>query len=411
MAFSPDGSRIAANLRPGSLNLWDLGPASGLAVEPEAGDVAGWLRRSRALAEQDDAAGAEAASARARDITGSDASPWIEHAVWLYRRGDCTRGTGRPGAAMEALPDDPGRGSTSAGARTHRLDGGVGDGPGAGPVALRAAALPAATTTRRPPPWPSCSRRPTIGGLDRPPARRDDLRRGCHPDPAARRLGPGRRPKSRVDTYTVEATSDWPGSPASARGPPRPEPARTGPGRAKHRDGHFLLTSIRLSTVAGPSAPVPIDLTRARADIRTPTFARARSGAIDADPSSLVDLAARGPYLIGRLPGRATDRADPRHETARGTGLWSSRVRPTHTLGRFRLSVTDRPFPLFEPSLAAIKADARAERPDPARGGLRPPRRLGAGRRRAGPGRGAARRDGPRRLPAGPGPPSPGPAR
>jgi hypothetical protein len=30
---------------------------------------------------------------------------------------------------------------------------------------------------------------------------------------------------------------------------------------------------------------------------------------------------------------------------------------PQHTLGRFRLSVTDRPFPLFEPSLLRIQAD------------------------------------------------------
>ena len=31
---------------------------------------------------------------------------------------------------------------------------------------------------------------------------------------------------------------------------------------------------------------------------------------------------------------------------------------PHSTLGRFRLSVTNRPFPLFEPSLRRIKADA-----------------------------------------------------
>ncbi len=49
IAFSPDGSRIAANYSFGrSLNLWDLGPRSGLAAQPEADDLAGWLRRSRA---------------------------------------------------------------------------------------------------------------------------------------------------------------------------------------------------------------------------------------------------------------------------------------------------------------------------------------------------------------------------
>ncbi len=87
MAFSPDGSRIAGQFL-SLLNLWDLGPGSDLAAEPGAGDLAGWLRRSRALAEAGDAAGALAAAARAAAIPGGDASPWIEHAVSLYRRGD-----------------------------------------------------------------------------------------------------------------------------------------------------------------------------------------------------------------------------------------------------------------------------------------------------------------------------------
>src|SRR5262249_4928750 len=52
MAFSPDGRRIAAHDGIGELlNIWDLGPRLGSAVEPEAGDLAGWLRRGRALAE------------------------------------------------------------------------------------------------------------------------------------------------------------------------------------------------------------------------------------------------------------------------------------------------------------------------------------------------------------------------
>src|SRR5262249_3587945 len=109
MAFSPDGSRIIANAVDNVLNLWDLGPASGLAVEPEAGDVAGWLRRSRALAGRGDAAAAAAADAPARPVPGGDASPWIEHAAWLYRRGDSSRARNALARAMEVLPDDPGR--------------------------------------------------------------------------------------------------------------------------------------------------------------------------------------------------------------------------------------------------------------------------------------------------------------
>ncbi len=34
---------------------------------------------------------------------------------------------------------------------------------------------------------------------------------------------------------------------------------------------------------------------------------------------------------------------------------------PYHALGRFRLSVTDRPFPLFPPSLQTIKADTKRD--------------------------------------------------
>ena len=156
----------------GLLNLWDLGPASGLAVEPEAGDLAGWLRRSRALAERGDAAGAAAAAARARDIKGGDASPWIEHAVSLYRRGDSTRRTGRPGpghggpARRPRALDRP-----RPAARAPRLDGGVGDGAGEGPVPLRAAARPRPRRRggRRGPgrAAPGCRR---IAGLDHPPS-------------------------------------------------------------------------------------------------------------------------------------------------------------------------------------------------------------------------------------------------
>ena len=145
------------------LNLWDLGPAAGLAVEPGAGDVAGWLRRSRALAERDDAADAEAAAARAREIRATIASPWIEHAAWLYRRGDSARARDALARAMEALPDDPAR-WVDLGRLLGRVGWteGVGDGAGEGPVALSSGGSPTRPTTRRPPrPWPSCSRMPT----------------------------------------------------------------------------------------------------------------------------------------------------------------------------------------------------------------------------------------------------------
>jgi hypothetical protein len=134
IAFSPDGSRIASHF-PNILNLWDLGPRSGLAIEPETAGFADSLRRSRALAEAGDAAGALAAAARA------GASP-ARRRVWLDRarrlavspRRSSPRPR-RPGAGPggpvrrtlalhRALPD----------ARHHRLDGGLADARGKDPV-------------------------------------------------------------------------------------------------------------------------------------------------------------------------------------------------------------------------------------------------------------------------------------
>jgi serine/threonine protein kinase/WD40 repeat protein/tetratricopeptide (TPR) repeat protein len=113
MAFSPDGSRIAGHYTTHGaiLNLWDLGPASGLGVEPAAGDVAGWLRRSRALAERGDVVRAEDAFARARDldIKGGDPSPWIEHAISLWHQGDSSQARDALARARDAMPDDPER--------------------------------------------------------------------------------------------------------------------------------------------------------------------------------------------------------------------------------------------------------------------------------------------------------------
>ncbi len=172
MAFSPDGSRLVANALDHVLTIWELGPASGLAVEPESGDVAGWLRRSRALAERGDAAGALAASSRARDIKGRDASPWIEHATWLYRCGDSAQARDALVRAMEALPDDAralARPEPVAG--TRRLERGVSESPGAGPVPLRAAALPRARRRGgRRGPGRAASGGRRLGGLDRPPS-------------------------------------------------------------------------------------------------------------------------------------------------------------------------------------------------------------------------------------------------
>ena len=86
-AFNADGSRIVANYGIiGRLNVWESGPKADLAAKPDARDVAGWLRRGRALALTGDDAAAHAAYTRARGIKNSDASPWVEHSLSLAQR-------------------------------------------------------------------------------------------------------------------------------------------------------------------------------------------------------------------------------------------------------------------------------------------------------------------------------------
>src|SRR5262249_36643988 len=92
-----------------ALNLWDLGPRWGLAAEPAADDLAGWLRRSRALADQGDDAGAAATYTRARELRSGDPSSWIEPAGSPYRRGGSPQARDALDGAMRSLPDDPGR--------------------------------------------------------------------------------------------------------------------------------------------------------------------------------------------------------------------------------------------------------------------------------------------------------------
>jgi tetratricopeptide (TPR) repeat protein len=359
MAFSPDGFRIVANAFDSVLNLWDLGPALGLAVEPEAGDLAGWLRRSRALAERGDAAAAAAADARARAVRGGDASPWIEHAAWLYRRGDSSRARNALARAMEALPDDPGRsidlsrllgrlgwtkesGTALAKARAlaeRRLSLSPADEAAA---AALAELLPDAEASRG---WTILQPEVMTSAAGATLTRLSDgsvLAGGLHPA---------------ADSYTIEATR----GPAGITGLrlealPDPRLPHHGPGRHPY-SGNFALGTIRLSAVLEPRAPVLIRLTRGRADGSYPGLV-GMSGAIDADPATAwsIDPMVGRPHWAVFQVAQPTER-DPsprlRVELVRGQARF-----PRRTLGRFRLSVTNRPFPLFEPSLLKIKADA-----------------------------------------------------
>ena len=251
LAFSPDGSRIAANAADRSLNLWDLGPASGLAVEPEAGDLAGWLRRSRALAERGDVAAAEAAAARARDIKGRDASPWIEHAAWLYRRGDSARARDALARAMEALPDDPGRmarprpaGSAHSAGRRSRRRSWRRPGPSASGGSARAPDDEAAAAALAEL-LPDADAAPGWTVL-RPDVMTSAAGATLTRLPDGSVLAGGPNPP--VDTYT-DRGDDRPvrDHRTAARGPHRPEPAGPRARAAPRASGNFFLTSIRLA--------------------------------------------------------------------------------------------------------------------------------------------------------------------
>ena len=200
----------------------------------------------------------------------------------------------------------------------------------------------------------------------------------------------------------------------AARGHPRPEPAaprvraesgqrQLPPGRDPLEHGHPGGRG------SGPGPPVPGLRRLLGSKVTASTVARAAPSTPTRPPSGRSGRRwADAHWAVFQTD--PTDRDRCRHA---GCGWsWSAGRGPAHNaLGRFRLSVTNRPVPLFRTELDEDQGRHGAERPDATRGGLLPPRRLGVGRRRPGPGRGAAGRLGPRRLPAGPGPPSPGPAR
>jgi WD40 repeat protein len=286
MAFSPDGRRIAAHDGIGQLlNIWDLRPRSGSAVEPEAGDLAGWLRRGRALAEQGDLAGAEAAYARAGDIEDGDPSLWIEHAASLWRQGDSTRARDALDRAMGALPDDPSRWvdlGRLLGRLGRREESETALAKGRSLLARRLSDVPddepAAGALAELLPDTDISRGWTVL---RPDAMTSAAGATLTRLPDDSLLAGGLNPA--VDTYTVEATTDLSGiTGLRLDALLDPRLPHHGPGRSP--EGNFLLGSVRLSTVPGSKALVPVDLTRARdSSYPTESFPGA-SGAIDADP-------------------------------------------------------------------------------------------------------------------------------
>jgi WD40 repeat protein/serine/threonine protein kinase len=365
MAFSPDGSRIAGHF-PGWLTLWDLGPGTGLAAEPRTDDLAGWLRRGRARSELGDAAGAEAAFAHARTIASGDMSPWIEHAVALYRRGSSPdQARDALARALKALPETPGPWIDLG-----RLLGRIGRVEESAMVLAQARALcerrlarshddeAAAAALAELLPEPDASAGWTVL---RPDVMNSAAGATLTRLPDGSVLAGGLNPN--VDTLTIEATSALPaitGLRLEALTDPS-LPGR-GPGR-QPRSGVFQLTSIRLSTVAGPSMPVRIDLARARADYSGPDSDKGRGvhGAVDSDPKSLWwtwPLTGQPHQAIFLVARSIVPTPGIRLRVELACGLEQDE---RSTLGRFRLSVTDRRFPFFETSLRAIQADAERD--------------------------------------------------
>jgi WD40 repeat protein/tetratricopeptide (TPR) repeat protein len=362
MAFSPDGSCIAAHYGIASLlNLWDLGPRSGLTAKPKAGDLAGWLRRGRALAAQGDIASAEAAFSYTRAIQDGDPSPWIEHALTVWHVGNSPEAREAWARAMDALPDDPGRwigllrlfehlgrpeeSETARAKARSLLDRQLSRAPHDEATAAALAELlpdagPSREWTTLQPDVMSSAEGATLTRL---------------PDDSV--LAGGLNPLA--DTYTVEAVTPLAGV-TGLRLEAIPDPSL--PHHGSGRDaisGNFHLDTVRLSAAIEPGgvAPVSVRLCRACADFsdRRPGFTGV-SGTLDADPSTF--------WSIWPLTGRrhwAIFQTDPPIGTAAGARLRVDLAfrspSPHSALGRFRLSVTNRPRPLFPTTLIQLRAD------------------------------------------------------
>jgi WD40 repeat protein/tetratricopeptide (TPR) repeat protein len=360
IAFSPDGSRIAGHYDLNTtMDVWDIGTRSALATEPKTDDLAGWLRRSRALADQDDVAGAEAALARARAVQNSDASPWIEHALSLWREGARSPARDALDRAKNALPGDPGR-WLELGRQLLRL----GWPEESQPVFAQARSLlefqlsraqdteEAAAALAKLLPEEEASRGWTIlhpdlmtsaGGATLTPL----------PDGSVLAGGPNHA----VETYTVEALTILRGiTGLRLEAIPDPSLPRHGSGRVAG-SGNFHLDAIRVraATERAGAGFVRIRLCRACADYadQRPGYNSGARGALDSDPSTF--------WSIWPETGRrhwADFQTDSPIGISAGTRLRVELASsPNNPLGRFRLSVTNRPVPLFETNLTRIRAD------------------------------------------------------
>jgi WD40 repeat protein len=358
LAFSPDGSRLAGHALGDLLNLWDSGPAAAAAVEPGPGDLAGWLRRSRALAGTGDDAGAAAAFERARALATEDPGPWIEHA--LSRHVDTRQAEAALSRALASPCDDPLRWLGYA-----RLLKGAGRPEAAAPALARARSL--------------AERRLADAPDDEPAAWvvADLLKDEVPPHPAWTRLTPSRMtsdggaeltllpdgsilaggPSPEEDTYTIVAPTGL-ARITGLRLEVLPDPRLPGGGPGRHPDsGDFHLTEIDLAVAprgADPARATPVAFAGVASEADSQHAPRE---AIDHDHATCWNVwpncgranalvlataspvgAPGGSTLVVRLDFRAS----------------SLRLR---TLGRFRLWATTRPMPWLDAALRKVLAD------------------------------------------------------
>jgi WD40 repeat protein/tetratricopeptide (TPR) repeat protein len=359
LTFSRDGSRLAANgLK--DLSFWEIRAPTGPESPPEPADVAGWLRQGRARADQGDVAGTEAAYARARELDDGDPSPWIEHALLLWRHGDLPRARDALARAVSSLPDDPGhwadlgrllgrfgwmRESETALAKARSLAErrlSLAPDDEAASAAL-ADLLPEVDESRG---WTSLEPATLTSAAG------TTLNR--LPDGSV--LASGLNPAA--ETYALESVAPVDGITAlRLEALLDPSLPHRGPGR-EPGNGNFVLHEIRLSMVAGSGTRTPVRLARARASYSFQSFGlQGVAGALDADPTTAWSI---WPQL--GQPHWAIFQASQPFGTGPGLKLRVELVsgHPTHAhhaLGRFRLAVTNRSVPFFEPSLTRIKAD------------------------------------------------------
>jgi hypothetical protein len=164
-----------------------------------------------------------------------------------------------------------------------------------------------------------------------------------------------------IDTYTVEAVTTLAGI-TGLRLEALPDPSLPyyGAGRSPN-DGNFCLDAIRLSAVLEPRAAVQcqVPLIRARADYSGLLEDEGVQGviaALDEDPRTYWTI-----WPQAGLAHQAVFQTAEPFGTAAGTRLRVELAFRTkfgqHALGRFRLSVTNWPVHLCEPSLMRIKAE------------------------------------------------------